>query len=145
MTTDKPAACFTIHGLAHLRAALAAGAESGRPVVALSAAGASGFAGAAWFASLIDQGRGEFLDMPLTAILDCGDRAGDVPAALKRGVTHIVFTGHPEAAARLADIAAHYGATILAERPQSCDLLNARDPVRAARAHCAGLGEAPGK
>jgi hypothetical protein len=145
MTSDKPAACFTIHGLAHLRAALTAGAESGRPIVALSASGASGFAGAGWFAALIEQGRGEYPDLPLIAMLDCADRAGDVPAALKRGVTHIVFTGHPEAAARLADIAAHCGATILTERPPSCDLLNARDPLHAARAHCQALGEASEK
>jgi len=133
---EKPAACFTIHGLAHLRAALTAGAETGRPIVALSAIGASGFAGAGWFAALIEQGRAEFPDVALTAILDCGDRAGDVPAALKRDVTHIVFTGHPEAAARLQDIAGQLGATVLLERPTSCDLLNARDPLRTARIHC---------
>jgi hypothetical protein len=142
---DKPAACFTVHSLAHLRAALAAGAETDRPIIALSASGASGFAGAAWFAALTLQGRGEFPDVPLTAILDCGDRAGDVPAALKRGVTHIVFTGHPDAATRLRDIAAQTGAAILRERPPSHDLLNAGDPFRAARIHCATLGEASGK
>ena len=133
---DKPAACFTIHGLTHLRAALAAGAETGRPIVALSGIGASGFAGAGWFKALIDQGRQEFPDLPMTAILDCADRAGDVPAALKRGITHIVFTGHPKAASRLQDIAAQMGATILLERPPALDLLNARDPFRAARIHC---------
>lgn len=136
---DKPAACFTIHGLAHLRAALAAGAESARPIVALSAVGASGFAGAGWFQALIEQGRTEFPDVPLTAILDCADRAGDVPAALKRGITHVVFTGHPEAAVRLQDIAAQMGATLLLERPQAFDLLNARDSLRAARIHCETL------
>ena len=133
---DRPAACFTIHGLAHLRAALSAGAQSGRPVVAISAPGASGFAGAGWFAALIEQGRQEFPDVPLTAILDCADRAGDVPAALRRGITQIVFTGHPEAAVRLQDIAGQMGATVLLERPPACDLLNARDPLRDARIHC---------
>ena len=133
---DKPAACFTIHGLAHLRAALTAGRETGRPIVALSAIGASGFAGAGWFKALIDQGGQEFPDVPLTPILDCADRAGDVPAALKRGITHIVFTGHPEAAVRLQDIAGQMRATVLLERPASHDLVNARDPIRAARIHC---------
>ena len=136
MTSATPAACFTIHGLAHLRAALTAGAQSGRPIVALSAAGASGYAGAGWFAALIEQGRAEFPAVPLTAILDCADRAGDVPAALRRGITHIVFTGHPEAALRLQDIVGQVGATILLERPASLDLLTARDPFRAARLHC---------
>jgi hypothetical protein len=136
MTSDTPAACFTIHSLEHLCAALTAGARSGRPIVALSAVGASAFAGAGWFAALVEQGRTEFPDVPLTAILDCGDRAGDVPAALNRGLTHIVFTGHPAAAARLHDIAAQMGATILLERPAAHDLFNARDPFRAARIHC---------
>ncbi len=141
MTSDKPAACFTIHSLTHLRAALTAGAQSGRPVVALSAAGASGFAGAAWFAALIEQGRGEFPGVKLTAMLDCADRAGDVPAALKHGITHIIFTGHPEAGEKLQDIARQMDAVLLPQRPPACDLIDAKDPFRAARLHC----EAPGK
>ena len=136
---DKPAACFTVHGLPHLRAALTAGALTGRPIVALSAVGASGFAGAGWFIALTEQGRQEFPNVSLTAILDCADRAGDVPAALKRGITHIVFTGHPEAAIRLQDIARQMGAAVLLERPASLDLLNFRDPFRAARIHCESM------
>jgi hypothetical protein len=136
MTVRAPAACFTIHSLAHLRAALTAGAASGRSIVALSAAGASGFAGAGWFASLVKLGAQEFPEVDLTAILDCADRAGDVPAALKLGISHLIFTGHTEAAIRLGDIATQSGAAILATRPPSLDLLNARDPFRAARIHC---------
>ena len=136
MTANPPAACFTIHSLAHLRAALAAGAASARPIVALSAIGASGFAGAGWFAALVEQGRTEFSEVELTAILDCADRGGDVPAALKLGLSHIIFTGHAEAAIRLRDIAAQTGATVITVRPPSCDLLNARYPLRVARIHC---------
>ena len=136
MTVRAPAACFTIHSLAHLRAALTAGAASGRPVVALSATGASGFAGAGWFASLAEQARLEFPQVELTAILDCADRGGDVPAALKLGLRHLIFTGHPEAAIRLQDIAAQSGATVITSRPPSLDLQGASDPFRAARIHC---------
>jgi hypothetical protein len=136
MTANPPAACFTVHSLAHLRAALTAGAASGRPIVALSAIGASGFAGAGWFASLVEQGRLEFPQIELTAILDCADRGGDVLAALKLGLRHLIFTGHPEAAIRLGDIAVQSGATIVTARPPSLDLLNTRDPFRAARIHC---------
>jgi hypothetical protein len=143
MTVCAPAACFTIHSLTHLRAALAAGAETGRPIVALSAVGASGFAGAAWFAALIEQGRGEFPDVPLTAMLDCADRAGDVPAALRLGLRHVIFTGHSEAAIRLGDIASQTGAAIVATRPAGCDLIDAKDPFRTAQAHCRIL--IPGK
>ena len=143
MTEDRPAACFTVHSLDHLRAALSAGQACGRPVVALSAAGASGFAGAGWFAALVAQGRGEFPGAALTGILDCADRGGDVLAALKLGLTHLIFIGHPEAAIRLADIASQCGAAILAARPASCDLMNARDPHHTARAHCASLENRP--
>jgi len=139
MNQDGPAACFTVHSLDHLRAALTAGAERGLPVVALSAIGASGFAGAGWFASLVEQGRAEFPGVPLTAILDCGDRAGDAIAALNRGLPHLIFAGHPVAAESLADIAAQCGAAILTTRPASCDLINASDPYYTARTHCASL------
>jgi fructose/tagatose bisphosphate aldolase len=139
MNQDGPAACFTVHSLDHLRAALTAGAERGLPVVALSAAGASGFAGAGWFASVVTQGRAEFPGVPLTAILDCGDRAGDAIAALNRGLPHLIFTGHPTAAERLANIAAQCGAAILTTRPASCDLINVSDPYHTARTHCASL------
>jgi hypothetical protein len=136
MTDDRPAACFTIHSLEHLRAALNAGAERGLPVIALSATSASGFAGAAWFAAVVAQGRAEFPGVPLTAILDCADRAGDAIAALNRGLPQLIFNGHPAAAERLADIAAQCGATILTARPASFDLMNARDAYYMARAHC---------
>jgi len=139
MAGDKPAACFTIHSLDHLRAALTAGAASALPVIAVSAVGASGFAGAGWFAELVAQGRRDFPDVPLTAILDCSDRAGDVPAALKRGIAHLIFIGHPQAAERLADIAAQSGATILKSRPASCDLIGASDPFHTARTYCEAL------
>jgi len=139
MSSNAPAACFTIHSLEHLRAALAAGAATGRPIIALSAIGASGFAGAGWFAALVEQGRTEFPDVSLIAMLDCADRAGDVPAALKRGLTHIVFTGRAEAAERLRDIASQMGATVITARPAACDLLNSRDPFRDARIHCKAL------
>ncbi len=131
------AVCFTVHGLPHLRAVLKAGMEAGRPVVALSAAAASAYAGAGWFAAMIQAGLEEFPNAELTAILDCGDRAGDVLVALQAGLRFLIFTGHPEAARRLTAIAAETGATILAERPVSFDLLNLRDPEFAARRRCA--------
>jgi hypothetical protein len=136
MTANAPTACFTIHSLAQLRAALTAGAATGRPIVALSAVGASSFAGAGWFASMVEHGRREFPEVALTAILDCADRGGDVLAALKLGLSHLIFTGHPEATIRLQDIAAQTGATVITARPPSLDLLNARNPFRAARIHC---------
>ena len=137
MTKLDRAVCFTVHGLPHLRAALKAGTEAGRPVIALSAEAAGAYAGALWFAEMIQAAHEEFPNAELTAILDCGDRAGDVLVALQAGIARVIFTGHPEAACRLTAIAAETGATILAERPPSFDLLNLRDPDFAARRRCA--------
>lgn len=128
--------CYVIHSLAHLRAALAAGGATGQPITALSGPQASAYAGAAWFAALVRHGQAEFPGVPLTAILDCGDRPGDALIALGTGLRHLVFTGHPEAARRLEAIAAENGAEILRQRPEAFDLLNQRDPAFAARAWC---------
>lgn len=136
---DAEPAAFIVHSLAQLRAALAAGAASGRSILAVSAPSASAYAGASWFAALIAAGKAEFPDVALTPILDCGDRAGDALAALGLGLRHLVFTGHAEAAARLARIAAESGATILDRRPDALDLLDRTDPDRAAQKHCQRL------
>jgi class I fructose-bisphosphate aldolase len=129
----RPPLCFVIHGARHLRAALTAGRESGRAVVAVSGAGASAYAGAGWFQAMVGDGRAAFPDVALTAILDCGDRAGDVMAAFQRGVTDIVFTGHPDAATRLRAIAAGFGARVHDRRPEGIDLINPEDPLFTAR------------
>lgn len=130
------AAFFTVHGLPHLRAALTAGAEARRPIVALSAVAASAYAGAGWFAAMTDAGAAEFPNVELTAILDCGDHAGDVLVAFDAGIQCVIFTGHPDAAKRLSAIAEARGGTVLTARPASFDLLHLRDPGYAARRRC---------
>ncbi len=131
--TTSPA-CFTIHSLKHLRAALTVCAQTGTPVVALSAPGASAYAGYTWFIAVEAHARAEFPEADLTCVLDCGERAGDAVAALGAGAKHLVFTGHPEAARRLAGIATKLGATVRPDRPQALDLMDIRDPERAIRA-----------
>jgi len=138
MKPEAPAA-FVVHSLEHLRAALATGAATGRPIVALSGPGASAYAGPGWFAALAAAGAAEFPNVQLTAILDCSDRAGDALAALGLGLRHLIFTGHPDAARRLSGIAAGYGGLILGERPNALDLLDVKDPGRAARKYCENL------
>lgn len=125
-------ACFVIHGKRHLLAALAAGAASGRPVIVLSGASAGAYAGATWLLVLVRQCQATFPDVPLTVMLDCGDRAGDALAALKAGVRDVIFTGHPGAAQRLAKIAAQRDAQLHAHRPPALDLVDVRNPAAAA-------------
>ena len=136
MPDNARPAYFTVHSLSHLRAAMKAGAVSGRPIVALSAPGASAFAGAGWFAALAEEGAAEYPEVALTAILDCRDRSGDVLAALKIGLSHVIFTGSTSAAKRLAEVAAQTGASVLTTRPEAFDLLDAQDPGYRAQIWC---------
>jgi hypothetical protein len=133
VTETAEPVCFTVHAKAHVLAALAAGEAAGRPVVVVSGPGASAYAGAAWFLAMTRQAAAQFPEVRLTAMLDCSDRAGDAMTALKAGATDLIFTGHPEASRRLADVARQTGAQIHRSRPVSCDLLDRRDPGRAAR------------
>jgi hypothetical protein len=127
---------FVVHALSHLDAALAAGRATGRPIVALSPPGASSYAGAGWFLAMVAAGRADYPDVALAAILDCGAFAGDALMALRLGARHVLFNGHPEAAHRLAAIAAATGASVLQHPPPALDLLDVEDPGEAARRWC---------
>ena len=121
-----------IHSLADARAALAAAQALKSPVVLASAAAAGGYAGPAWFRAVVDQARAEFPDVAATVVLDCGDEAGTVLAALQHGFTRVRFTGGAAASKRLKDIASELGASIeTGRRPAALDLLDQRDPEAA--------------
>jgi acyl-CoA reductase-like NAD-dependent aldehyde dehydrogenase len=105
----------------------------------VSAAGAGAYAGAPWFAGIVAFAAAEAPGCNVSSVLDCGDQPGTVLAALRAGIRRVRFTGAEETAARLAEIAAHTGATIEgpAETP-ALDLLDARDPETACRSYLAG-------
>ena len=128
-------AAIVIHGLAHAAAALAAAAELGVKVTLLSAPGAAGYVGPGWFRAVIEQARAVYPDADVTAVLDCGDMPGHALAALRDGVAAIRFSG--DTADKIADIAAQYGALVIAERPEALDLAEVersrRDLGRACR------------
>lgn len=138
MTTPALPPAVLVHGLDDALAAVAAAAETGRAVALLSAPAASAHAGALWLLAL----RRRVLDGHPTAeaiaILDCDDRAGDVQGAVAAGITHLVFTGRPDVAARLADIAESRGAVLLTARPAALDPRGRRDAAAACRAWLLG-------
>jgi len=68
---------------------------------------AASYAGVAFFKAL-----GELLGREIT--VDCGERAGDVLAALRIGCRKVVFRGDPARLARLQDIARQLGAVVTA-------------------------------
>ena len=119
-----------VHGLDEARAALTAAAALGRPVVLVGPPGG----GALWFARMIAAARAAVPDAEGTGVFDCADRAGEAQAALAAGVRHLSFSGAPEVAVRLADIAAQSGAVLLPALAPALDLRGARDPEAACRA-----------
>jgi hypothetical protein len=108
---------FVVHSLTHAAAALAAAAEADRGIVLLSAPAAALYAGPGWWRELVKSARAEVPDARCAAILDCGDDAGAAQGAIRARVEALVFTGRPEVAERLADIAAQGGIELVTERP----------------------------
>jgi hypothetical protein len=119
--TAFAAPAIVVHSLAHAVAALQAAAEAGEPVLLLSAVDAGLSAGAGWWREVIAAARASVPTAPAVvqamALLDCGDDAGAVQAALRDGIEAIVFTGPAEVAERLADIAGQHGSRMRFERP----------------------------
>lgn len=126
---------------AEATAAVRAAAALGVTVTLVSAPGAGAYVGPDWFAALVRQAAFACPNATVTAAIDCADEAGTALAALRAGYRHIVFAGHADAEARLAEIAAQVGAVI--ERPgaPALDLLAVRDPEAACRTYLAGSGD----
>ena len=99
-----------VHHLDQARAALGVAAELGCAIELRSAPGAAGYAGVGYLKALGDEVGHELL-------IDCGDDAGLVMAALRTGCWRIAFSGSAELGRRLADMAGQLGATLVVERP----------------------------
>jgi hypothetical protein len=123
-----------VHSLDHARAALEAAASLGVGVTLASAPGAGISAGPGWFKAVVEMARGEVPAAEVSCVLDCGDAAGMVLAALRQGVPRVLFAGPAATTARLADIAAQCGA-VLERGPlePKLDLLDRRDPAALCR------------
>jgi hypothetical protein len=129
---------IVIHSLGDARAALEAAVSLGTRVTLASAPGAGAYAGPGWFKAVIETARGEFPAAEFSHVLDCGDAAGMVLAALRQGLPRVRFTGPAAAAARLADIAAQCNAAL--ERgplAPALELLDQPDPASLCRAFLA--------
>jgi hypothetical protein len=102
------------------QAALAAARPAG--VLLLSAPGAGGFAGPAWFLGVVGAAAAAHPGVPHRAALDCADAAGTALTALRAGVRLVVLGGACPAFAAVAAAAAEVGAAVLPARPESLDL-----------------------
>jgi hypothetical protein len=126
-------AVVVVHHLDQARAALAAATELGCAVALRSAPGAAGYAGVGYLKAL-----GEEIGHEL--LIDCGDDAGLVMAALRTGCRRIVFSGSTELARRLADMAGQLGATLVveAQAPEVVMLQPEDDAAAIVRARVSG-------
>lgn len=91
---------------------MAAAAALGLPLTLMSARGAAGYAGPAWFLEAVRLARGEYPAVDVTAILDCAGQPGRALDALRRGAKALRLDGHPRARRRVAAIARSMGARL---------------------------------
>lgn len=68
--------------------------------------------GPAWWRALVDRVEAGHPGLDWQPVLDCGESAGTVLAALRLGLRHLRFTGDPALAAVLAGAARSVGATL---------------------------------
>jgi hypothetical protein len=115
---------IVIHSLFHATAALTASARAGCPVVLVSAPAAGGYVGPGWFKALVAAAREAVPDAQCSSLLDCGDSVGAALAAIRAEIEGVIFTGPPDVARRLADIARQHGVRFETKRPAQ-----ALDPV----------------
>ena len=117
-----------VHSLDQARAAVAAAARLDLPVTLASAPGASAYLGIRGFQAIVDAAAREHPDVRVSALIDCGERAGDALASLHCGFQALRYSGNREAATRLAAIAAQQDATLVTGRLEALDLLDVDDP-----------------
>lgn len=138
MARQRPATAIIIHDLEHARAALAAAAAFGRPVILVSAPGAACYAGAAWFLKVVALAAADHPEAEWDAVLDCADHPGHVLAALRQGAKAVRFGGPKRIAAKLVAIAQRDGARVETGRLKAFDLRGEANPRAACRSWIGG-------
>lgn len=132
-----------VHDIADARAALGAAAALGVPVILVSPPSGAAALGPGWWQAAIDLARADYPEADCTAILDCGARADLVQAALRIGLRDLCFRGPRATARKLAEIAAHCGATLHVRPREPLDLRGVSNREAACRAWLSGR-QAPG-
>jgi hypothetical protein len=111
-----------VHHRAQAEAVLRAAGDMAVDIQLRSAPGAAGYAGVAYLKALGDAAGHELL-------IDCGDDAGQVMAALRAGCGKLVFAGRAEAGQRLGEMAGRRHAALrgLSDQAPPCLALPADD------------------
>lgn len=120
-----------IHGLPGARIAALTARDRGDSLLLVSAPAAAGSAGAGWWRALTERLATEFPDLTITAVLDCGDAAGAVMAALQAGVRDLAFAGPEGVAVKLQSMAEQSGSRLWRSLPPALDARQHRNPAQA--------------
>lgn len=120
-----------VHGLEHVRAALAAAREAGCAVALVSPTAPA--AGIGWWRRLMARASAEFPDVTFEGVLDCGPSAGMALAAIRSGAGPLEASVQAEVLAKLADIAQQAGTRAEGGGNAALDLLGMPDVSRACR------------
>ncbi|MBU0724834.1 MAG: hypothetical protein KJ904_16415 [Alphaproteobacteria bacterium] len=109
-------------------AQLALGIAAGQPVTLLSPPEAAARMGAAYWQALVEAAVEAHPGSSCRDLLDCGAAPGHVLAALRQGLTGLIFTGSTSQRDTLRAIAEGQGAVLLDSRPEAFDPVNRRNP-----------------
>jgi hypothetical protein len=115
---DPPA--VTVHAAAE--AALALSLAGKRGVLLLSAPGAAGSLGPAWFLGIVATAAAAVPGVLHKPVLDCADAPGQALGALRAGLRDLVLDSACPAYSQVAAAAAALGGRLRAVRPASLDL-----------------------
>ena len=117
MATERKS--VTVYGLEHAVSAARVAAEAGVAIYLISGDAAAAHAGPAWFRSLLEETRKQAPDADVEGALDCDDFTGYALAALREGLSTIIYDGTANDA--VDDIARQYDVTVLRSRSESLD------------------------
>jgi hypothetical protein len=85
--------------------------------VLISASDAGGYVGPGWFKALVAAAREAVPDARCSTFLDCGDNVGAALAAIRTEIEGVIFTGRPDVAQRLVEIALQHSVHFDTKRP----------------------------
>ena len=117
MATERKS--VTVYGLEHAVSAARVAARVGVAIYLISGDAAAAHAGPAWFRSLLEETRKQAPDADVEGALDCDDFTGYALAALREGLSTIIYDGTANDA--VDDIARQCDATVLRSRSETLD------------------------
>ena len=110
---QKTRRAVRVHGIDDARIACEAARIAGVPIALWSPPSGAAQMGPLWFQQMIALIGEEFPDVPVEAVLDCGDAPGHALAALRQGVPLIALTARPAIRRKIEAIATAGGARLV--------------------------------